>query len=105
MLIHHCTRTVFIKLYFVNITWKWESTSYARKVWDYRKAQTDIINRAIDHFDYVNLFLGKDINEQVILFKQVILNIYHNFILNKIILCDKRHPHGINDGIKHLIKR
>ena len=46
---------------------------YARKVWDYRKAQIDLINRAIDQFDWVNLFLDKNINEQLILFNQTIL--------------------------------
>ena len=33
---------------------------YAREVW-YVKAQTDLINRAIDQFDWVNLFLDKNI--------------------------------------------
>ena len=63
---------------------------YASEVWDYGRAQTDLINRAIDQFDWVNLFLDKNINEQVILFNRTILNIFHNFILNKIILCDNR---------------
>ena len=36
-----------------------------------------------------------------------ILNIFHKFILNKIILCNDRDPHWINKSkrIKHLIKR
>ena len=58
---------------------------YAREVWDYGKAQTDLINRAIDQFDWINLFLYKNINEQVILFNRTISNIFHNFIPNKII--------------------
>ena len=62
---------------------------YSREVWDYGKAQTDLINRAIDQFDWVNLFLGKKINEQVVLFNRTILNILHNFIPNKIILYDE----------------
>ena len=78
---------------------------YAREVWDYGKAQTDLINRAIDQFDWVNLFLDKNINEQVILFNRTILNISHNFIPNKIILCDDREPPWMNDSIKLLIKR
>ena len=78
---------------------------YARDVWDYGKAQTDLINRAIDQFDWVNLFLDKNINEQVILFNRTILNIFHNFIPNKIILCDDRDPPWMNDRIKHLIKK
>ena len=64
---------------------------------DYGKAQTDLINRAIDQFDWVNLFLDKNINEQVILFNRTILNIFHNFIPNKIILCDNRDPPWMNE--------
>ena len=41
---------------------------YAHEVWDYRKAQTDLINSAIDQFEWVNLFLDKSINQQIILF-------------------------------------
>ena len=65
---------------------------YAREVWDYGKAQTDLINCEIDQFSWVNLFLDKNINEQVILFDQTILNIFNNFIPNKILLCDDRDP-------------
>ena len=81
------------------------SLTYAREVWDYEKAQADLINRAIDRFDWVNLFLDKNINEQVLLFNRTILNIFHNFIPNKIILCDDRDPLWMNDRIKHLIKK
>ena len=75
---------------------------YAREVWDYGKAQTDLINRAID---WINLFLDKHINEQVILFNRTILNIFHSFIPNKIILCDNRAPLWMNEKIKHLINK
>ena len=78
---------------------------YAHEVWDYGKAQTDLINRAIDQFDWINLFLDKNINEQVILFNRTILNIFHNFISNKIILCDDRDPPWMNEKIKHLINK
>ena len=64
----------------------------AREVWDYGKAQTDAINRAIDQFDWVNLFLDKSTNEQVILFHRTTLDIFHNFIPNKVTLCDDRNP-------------
>ena len=78
---------------------------YAREVWDYGKTQIDLANRAIDQFDWVNLFLGNNINEQVILFNRTILNIFHNFIPNKIILCDDRDPPWMNERIKHSIKK
>ena len=73
---------------------------YTREVWDYGKAQTDLINRAIDQFDWVNLFLDTNINEKVILVNRTILNIFHNFIPNKMILCDDRDLPWMNERIK-----
>ena len=57
------------------------------------------MNRAIDQFDWVDLFLDENINEQVTLFNQTILNIFHNFISNKIILYDDRDPSWMNERI------
>ena len=96
---HH--QVIFCKL---NLKIEYPPT-YAREVWDYGKAQTVLINCAIDQLYCVNLFLDKKINEQVILFNRTILNIFHNFIPNKIILCDDRDPPWMNDRIKHLIKK
>ena len=79
--------------------------TYAREVRDYGKAQTDLINRAIDQFEWCNLFLDININEQVTLFNRTILNIFHNVIPNKIILCDDRDPPWMNDKIKHLERK
>ena len=75
---------------------------HAREVWDYGKAQADLINCAIDQFDF---FLIKNINEQVILFNGTILNIFHNFIPNKMILCDDMDPPWMNEKIRHLINK
>ena len=44
-------------------------------------------------------------HEQVELFNKTLLNIFHNFIPNKIILCDDKDPPWMNDKIKNLIKR
>ena len=78
---------------------------YAHEVCNHGKAQTDLINCAIDQFDWVNLLLDKIINGQVILFNRTILNVFHNFIPNKITLCDDRDPPCMNEGIKHLSKK
>ena len=78
---------------------------YTCEVWDYGKAQTDSINRAtINQFDWVNLYLGKNINEQVILINGTILYIFYNFFPNKIFLCDDKVPPWMNRTIKYLIK-
>ena len=44
-------------------------------------------------------------HEQVELFNKTLLNIFHNFIPNKIILRDDKDPPWMNDKIKNLIKR
>ena len=63
------------------------ATRYACEVQDYGKAQNDSINRpTINQFDWVNLYLDKNINEQVTLLNRTILNIFNNVFPNKIIL-------------------
>ena len=39
---------------------------YARDAWDYEKDQTDLVSCSIDQSDWVNLFLDKNIDKQVI---------------------------------------
>ena len=59
--------------------------SYKRLVWDYKKANIDAINLAIKSFNIENAFNGKDINSEVELFKkETLMNIFSNFIPNKI---------------------
>ena len=59
----------------------------------------------IEIFDWSYLFSGKIVHEQVGLFNKTLLNIFPNFIPNKIILCDDKDPPWMNDEIKKLIKR
>ena len=84
----NCHQVIFCKL---NLKIE-HPPSYACEIWDYGKVQTDLINRVIDQFDLSNLFLDKNINEQVILINRTILNIFHNFIPNKIILREDWDP-------------
>ena len=62
------------------------------KIWDYRKARTDLINRFIENVDWSNLLLGKNVDELMEIFSQTILNIFDNFISNQTILRDERDP-------------
>ena len=78
---------------------------YIRKIWHYNRSGTDSINRSIEMFDWSYLFSGKNVHEQVELFNKMLLNIFQNFISNKIVLCDGKDPPWMNDKIKNLIKR
>ena len=78
---------------------------YIRKIWDYNRSETDSIDRSIEMFDWSYLFSRKNVHEQVELFNKTLLNIFPNFIPNKIILCDYKDPPWMNEEIKNLIKR
>ena len=78
---------------------------YSRKIWNYNRSETDLIKRSIESFDWSKLFSGKNVHEQVELFNKTLLNIFHNFIPNKIIVCKDRDPPCMNDEIKKMIKR
>ena len=67
---------------------------YIRKVWDYGKAQVNLINKAIENFDWNELFSGKNIHNQIKLFNTTILNIFRNFVPNKLFCAMIRSPPG-----------
>ena len=77
---------------------------YKRLLWDYKKANIDAINLVIKSFDWENAFNGKDINSQVKLFNETLLNIFSNFIPNKIKTFRDSDPPYMNDDIKSKIK-
>ena len=56
-------------------------------------------------FAWSCLFSAKNGHEQVERFTKTLLNIFHNFIPNKIILCDDKYPPWMIDDFKTLIKR
>ena len=45
---------------------------YTREIWDYGKAHFDLINKAIENFDWNKLFSGQDIHDQVKIFNTTI---------------------------------
>ena len=77
---------------------------YTREVWDYGKAQVDLINKTIENFDCNELFSGQDIHNQIKFFNTTILNVFRNFIPNKVILGDDKEPPWANDESRLLIK-
>ena len=64
---------------------------YERLIWDYKNADIPSIVQLI-FFDWGNSFKGKNVHEKVHFFNKAILNIFHNYIPNKIILCYDKDP-------------
>ena len=79
--------------------------AYTRKIWDCNISETDLINHSIESFDWSNLFSVKNVHEQVELFNKTLLNIFHTFIPNKIIVDDDRDLPWMNNEITKSIKR
>ena len=63
------------------------------------------INCAIDIFDWGNSFKGKNVHEQVHFFNKTILNIFHNYIPNKTILCNDKDPPWFNNEIRRILTK
>ena len=81
------------------------SPLYEWFVWEYKNSNTQLLNRTTETFNWEKLRENKNVNEQLYLFNKTTLNIFHNFIPNKNIICnDKDHP-WFNNQIKTLIEK
>ena len=62
--------------------------AYKRQVWDYKKTNAECIRRSISSVDWNFLFQGTSVNQKVVIFNKHLMNVFHNFIPNKIIKTD-----------------
>ena len=74
---------------------------YERTVWFYEKADPELVQRAINEFDWIKALPKFDVGEKVCYFTKMLLNIIQNFILHGIIVCDDRDAPWINNEIKN----
>ena len=56
--------------------------SYKRLVWHYQQVNTDMIEAAIDLFDWDKSFSYLDVNKQVSVFNETIMNIFGKKIIS-----------------------
>ena len=57
---------------------------YERLVWDYRKADINSIRKTLK-VNWEFLFQNKNVHEQVLILNKTLLNVFSNFVPNKII--------------------
>ena len=72
---------------------------YQRLIWDYKKADSEKIRKALDLVNWERLFSNKDINTQVSIFNETILNVFSNYVPNKYITIDDKDPVWMNETI------
>ena len=69
-------------------------------VWDYKKANSVSIKKALRTVNWDVLFHLKSVHEQVNVFNDVVINIFSNVVPNKIIETDDKDPPCMNDFTK-----
>ena len=77
---------------------------YQRLVWDYKKADSKNIRKALDSVNWERLLNQKAINAQVTAFNETILNVFRNYVPNKYITIDDKDPIWMSENIKAKIK-
>ena len=70
------------------------SPPYQRLVWNFKKSNNGAIKRAIELVNWNFLFSHKNVHEQVVIFNQTLMNIFSNYIPNKLITVDGKTLHG-----------
>ena len=78
---------------------------YKCLVWDYKKASSVCIEKALWTVNWDVLFHSKSVHVHVNVFNDVLINIFSNFASNKITEIDDRDPPWMNDFIKNKIKQ
>ena len=68
---------------------------FERTVWYYNRANADLIQRAINLFDWDKAQRVNDVGKQVAIFSDTLMNIMQNFVPNETIICDDRDPHAV----------
>ena len=77
---------------------------YLREIWHYREANTRLIRRVINEFNWERAFSSTNVSEKVDIFNRTILNIFRNFIPHETIVCNDKDTPWFNNRIKTLIK-
>ena len=78
---------------------------YERLIRDYKNGDIPSINRTIEIFDCGNSFKSKNVHEKVLFFNNTILNIFHNHIPNKTILCNDKDPLWFNNDFRKILTK
>ena len=73
---------------------------YQRLVWDFKRANTDSVRKAIKIVDWHFMFLNKTVHEQVSVFNNELFNILFNYMPHKYITNDGKDPPWMTKCIK-----
>ena len=74
-------------------------------IWDYKKANVYCIKESLNSVDWNFVFSNKNVHQQAEYLNNVLMNVFTNFIPNKLITINDKDPPRMNDVIKNKIKK
>ena len=75
-----------------------------RLIWDYNKADSTKIRKALDSVNWERLFDKKNLNVQFKALNETILNVFRSYVPNKYVTVDDKDPVWMNKIIKSKMK-
>ena len=78
--------------------------AYSRDVWYCRKANADLIRKAVSNFNWEKAFYGTNVTKKVSIFNKTILNNLCNYIERETLTCNDEDPPWFNSWIKSLLQ-
>ena len=72
-------------------------------MWDYKKADTNSIRKALKQVNWEFLFQNKSVHEQVCILNKTLLNVFANYVPNKIVTFNDKDPPWMTQYLKSQI--
>ena len=76
---------------------------YERLVWNYKKADTNSIRKALKQVNWEFLFQNKSVHEQVLILNKTLLNVFANYVPSKIVTFNDKDPPWMTQYLKSQI--
>ena len=77
---------------------------YEQLVWDYKKANIDSIQKALKQINWRFLFSNKLVHQQAEILNNTLMNVFSNFIPNKLVTFNDKGPPWMSEYLKKKIK-
>ena len=77
---------------------------YQLLIWDYKRANVNSIKPALYYVNWSTIFSNKDIHQPVNILNSITLNVFTNYVSNKVFTIDDKDPPWMTDFIKSTIE-
>ena len=71
-------------------------------MWDFKRANISSTKKTVKMVDWQFMFLNKNTHEQIVIFNDILMNIFSNYIPNKYATIDNRDPPWMTEKKKKI---